>query len=72
QLKASLGVLAVLLVSVEVIQRNPSPCFTIHTISPLKWGFGLSVLQVGRGIGSMGSGEGYGVAVKWTWESGIA
>ncbi|GJS26534.1 hypothetical protein Tco_0487154 [Tanacetum coccineum] len=29
--------------------------------------------SLGKGvIGSMGSGEGYGVAVEWTWEGGIA
>ncbi|GJS16596.1 hypothetical protein Tco_0411068 [Tanacetum coccineum] len=44
--KTSLGVLAVLLMSVEVIQSNLSPCFTIHTISPLKWVSGCMIANL--------------------------
>ncbi|GKE80109.1 hypothetical protein Tco_1550109, partial [Tanacetum coccineum] len=50
---------------------NPSPPFVVYTISPLKGGAGLSDFQVGRVIGVMGSGEGYGVAVECTRDSGL-
>ncbi|GKC24171.1 hypothetical protein Tco_1026321 [Tanacetum coccineum] len=35
------------------------------------WGFGLSDCARGEVIGVMGSGEGYGLAVEWTRDSGL-
>ncbi|GKD71748.1 hypothetical protein Tco_1325838, partial [Tanacetum coccineum] len=39
--------------------------------SAIDGGFGLSDCARGEVIGVMGSGEGYGLAVEWTRDSGL-
>ncbi|GJS32458.1 putative RNA-directed DNA polymerase, partial [Tanacetum coccineum] len=55
----------------KVSPSNPSPPFALHHSQPWMGCFGLCDCARGEVIGAMGSGEGYGIAVECTRDSGF-
>ncbi|GKF89037.1 hypothetical protein Tco_0263000, partial [Tanacetum coccineum] len=58
-------------VRVQCFSSNPNPPYALHHSQPWMGCFGLCDCARGEVIGVMGSGEGYGMAVECTRDSGF-